>query len=88
MIIFFAVLVVLGFVSLIAGLIGLIVDADPFGLFVGLAIGGAAAFIIFTGCGAAISNETFAEQAEQVEQTEHETLVEYNYCPYCGEALK
>lgn len=82
---FFAILAIVGIVSLIVTLICLITDTDPFNLWITIfAI--SLALIFISGVGG-----SFCLYTEEENTTTQEECIEdeyqYNYCPYCGKEI-
>ena len=82
---FFAILAIVGIVSLIVTLICLITDTDPFNLWITIfAISLALVFI--GGAGGALYHST-EEGNTTIQEECIEDEYQYNYCPYCGKEL-
>jgi hypothetical protein len=82
---FFAIITLIGIVALIVSLICLVVDVDPFGLWVTIFIISIVLVLIGWVGGLVcqdIEEENIITQEECVEDE-----YQYNYCPYCGKEI-
>lgn len=81
---FFAVLAIIGFIGLIISFIMLVVEHEPFALWITLIYVCGAMLLVGLISGAILSEEDKDSTTPIIQEEQ----VEYNYCPYCGKEIK
>jgi hypothetical protein len=82
---FFAIITLIGIVALIVSLICLVVDVDPFGLWVTIFI--ISIVLVLIGWVGGLVCQDIEEENIITQEGCVEDEYQYNYCPYCGKEI-
>jgi hypothetical protein len=83
---FFGIVSIIGIVALIVSLICLVVDVDPFGLWVTIFI--ISIVLVLIGWVGGLVCQDIEEENTTIQEECVEDGYQYSYCPYCGKEIK